>query len=120
MERRDIEALLATRQELGPTYDAALVESFADRVERALDEKVGSTVDSRHHRETLERRQMIFQFVLGAASMVAAIPISIVLGVTGNFLALLVAWIGIVAVNVAHASTTRRSNHSRGPPRPSL
>ena len=54
---------------------------------------------------------MIFQFVLGAASMVAAIPISIVLGVTGNSLALLVAWLGIVAVNVAHASTTRRGNH---------
>ena len=82
MERRDIEALLAARQELGPTYDAALVESFADRVERALDEKVGSSVDDRRHREMLERRQMIFQFVLGAASMVAAIPISIVLGVT--------------------------------------
>jgi hypothetical protein len=47
VERRDIEALLAARQELGPTYDAALVESFADRVEQALDEKVGSTVDRR-------------------------------------------------------------------------
>ena len=75
VERRDIEALLATRQELGPTYDTALVESFADRIERALDEKVGSTVDNRRHREMVERRQMIFQFVLGAASMVAAIPI---------------------------------------------
>ena len=111
MERRDIEALLATRQELGPTYDAALVESFADRIERALDEKVGSSVDSRRHREMLERRQMIFQFVLGAASMVAAIPISITLGVTDNFLALLVAWVGIVAVNVAHAAAMRRGSH---------
>ena len=110
MERRDLEALLATRQELGPTYDAALVESFADRIERALDEKVGSTVDTRRHREMLERRQMIFQFVLGAASMVAAIPISITLGVTENFLALLIAWVGIVGVNVAHASAIRRGN----------
>jgi len=110
VERRDIEALLAARQELGPTYDAALVESFADRVEQALDEKVGSTVDRRRHREQMERRQMIFQFVLGAASMVAAIPISITLGVTGNYFALLVAWIGIVAVNIAHASIGRRGN----------
>ncbi len=110
VERHDIEALLATRQELGPTYDAALVESFADRIERALDEKVGSTVDDRRHREQLERRQQTFQFVLGAASMVAAIPISIVLGVTGNFLALLVAWLGIVAVNIAHASSMRREH----------
>ena len=31
LERRDFEALLATRGELGPDYDAALVDSFADR-----------------------------------------------------------------------------------------
>lgn len=111
VERRDIEALLATRRELGATYDAALVESFADRIERTLEDKVGSAVDTRRHREQMERRQMIFQFVLGSASMVAAIPISITLGVTGDYLALLIAWAGIVGVNVAHASTMRRGDH---------
>ena len=35
--------------------------------------------------------------------MVAAIPISVVLGVTDHYAALLVAWVGIVAVNMAHA-----------------
>jgi hypothetical protein len=110
VERRDLEALLATRQELGPSYDAALVESFADRIETALEEKVGSSVDDRRHREQMERRQMIFQFVLGAASMVAAIPISIVLGLNHQILALLIAWAGIAAVNLAHASTVRRGN----------
>lgn len=35
--------------------------------------------------------------------MVAAIPISIVLGVTDHFAALLIAWMGIVLVNLAHA-----------------
>jgi hypothetical protein len=109
IERRDLEALLAARQELGPAYDADLVQSFADRVERALDQTVGATVDSRRHRELMERRQMIFQFVLGSASVVAAIPISIVLGVTENYLALLIAWVGIVLVNLAHASSIRRS-----------
>ncbi|RYP83608.1 hypothetical protein EKO23_18510 [Nocardioides guangzhouensis] len=110
VERRDIEALLAARQELGPAYDADLVQSFADRVERAVDQRVGATADRRHHREMMERRQMIFQFVLGAASVTAAIPISITLGVTGNYLALLIAWVGIVLVNVAHASTMRRDD----------
>jgi hypothetical protein len=108
IERRDIEALLAARQELGPTYDADLVQSFADRVERAVEQQVGATAASRRHEEMLERRQEIFQFVLGAASVTAAIPISITLGVTNNYLALLIAWIGIVLVNVAHANTMRR------------
>ena len=108
VERRDIEALLAARQELGPTYDADLVQSFADRVERAVEHQAGSSADIRRHREMMERRQLIFQFVLGAASVAAAIPISITLGVTDHYLALLIAWIGIVLVNVAHASTMRR------------
>ena len=36
-------------------------------------------------------------------STVAAVPISITLGVTDNLGALLVSWAGIVGVNVAHA-----------------
>jgi hypothetical protein len=40
-------------------------------------------------------------------SLVAALPISIVLGVTGHFGALLVAWVGIVLVNMAHALQSR-------------
>jgi hypothetical protein len=46
--------------------------------------------------------------VLGIVSLVAAIPISIVLGVTGHFTAMLVAWIGIVGVNLAHAAQGRQ------------
>ena len=34
LERTEIEALLETRRELGPQYDAALVDSFADRPRR--------------------------------------------------------------------------------------
>lgn len=109
VERRDIEALYAARKDLGPGYDDALTESFVDRVERAMAERVGTTAGERTHRQQIESRQVTFQFVLGAASMVAAIPISIVLGVQGEFLALLIAWVGIVMVNAAHAASIRRS-----------
>ena len=34
--RDEAEAVLATRAELGPSYDAALAESFADRVEQVV------------------------------------------------------------------------------------
>ena len=43
------------------------------------------------------------QLALGIISLVAFIPISIALGVNGEFLALLVTLVGIVGVNVAHA-----------------
>ena len=47
------------------------------------------------------------QLALGIISLVAFIPISIVLGVNDQFLALLVTLAGIVAVNAAHAWQSR-------------
>jgi hypothetical protein len=39
VSRQDVEALMAARRELGPDYDAALADSFAERVERAVAER---------------------------------------------------------------------------------
>jgi heme A synthase len=47
------------------------------------------------------------QLALGIISLVAFIPISIVLGVNGDLLALLVTLLGIVGVNLAHAWQSR-------------
>jgi hypothetical protein len=45
--REDVEALLEVRRELGPSYDAALVDSFADRIEKAVAERVDAQVAQR-------------------------------------------------------------------------
>jgi Flp pilus assembly protein TadB len=105
--RQDGEALLETRRELGPTYDAALVDSFADRIERVVKDRVDSQVEERRRALARAGDSDSKQLALGIVSMVAAIPISIVLGLTGHLLALLVAWIGIVGVNVAYALRSR-------------
>ena len=105
--REDVEALLEVRRELGPSYDAALVDSFAERIERAVAERVAADVAERRAHQSAVASGGGRQLALGIVSMVAAIPISIVLGVTGEFAALLVAWIGIVLVNMAHALQSR-------------
>ena len=105
--REDVEALLEVRRELGPTYDAALVDSFADRIEKAVAERVDAQVAHRQAARAATAGGGPRQLALGIVSMVAAIPISIVLGVTDNFAALLVAWVGIVLVNMAHALQSR-------------
>jgi hypothetical protein len=105
--RQDVEALLEVRRELGPSYDAALVDSFAERIETVVAERTESALSRRRAAETATARGGPRQLALGIVSMVAAIPISIVLGVTENFAALLVAWVGIVAVNMAHALQAR-------------
>jgi hypothetical protein len=103
LERSELEAVLETRRELGASYDAALVDSFADRIERATERRAAEAVASRDlhriHGDAAGKRQL----ALGIVSVVAAVPISIPLGVTDHLPALLVAWAGIVGVNVAHA-----------------
>jgi hypothetical protein len=104
IERQDLEALLATRRELGPDYDRALVQSFADRVERAVEERVSTAVARRTAPQAPDTLGRTFQLVVALVSVVALIPISIVLGLNDHLLALLVAVAGIGAVNTAFAA----------------
>ena len=99
----DIEAALATRRELGARYDAELVDGFAERIERAVDRRVADQVSLMQRRTSEVAGAGKRQLALGIISLVAFIPISIVLGVNDQFLALLVTLAGIVAVNAAHA-----------------
>jgi hypothetical protein len=104
----DVEALLATRRELGPGYDDALVESFVERIEHAVTERA-----QLHQRDAgrLDHAHAVAgkrQLALGIVSLVAFIPLGIVLGVTGQPAALLLVLAAIVAVNFAHAWQGRR------------
>ena len=45
--REDVEALLEVRRELGPSYDEALVDLFADRIENAVAERVDAQLAQR-------------------------------------------------------------------------
>jgi hypothetical protein len=110
LERSEIEALGATRAELGRDYEPALLESFADKVEAAIEQRVDRALAQSQRGSGMERRLAGQQLALGIISLVAAIPISIVLGLSDDGLpALLIAWLGIVAVNWAHAFQGRRS-----------
>jgi hypothetical protein len=113
LERSEIEALAATRAELGPEYDAALLSGFADRVERAIDVRVGQVLQEQARGGHLDLARDNHQLTLGILSAVASIPISIVLGVTGHEVALLITMIGIVLVNFAHAVYAGRTQQVR-------
>lgn len=107
IERSEVEALLETRRELGPSYDAALVDSFADRIDRAVERRIDEDSSQRRlavrSSETAGKRQL----ALGIVSVGVGIPISaITLAVpegAASLGALVVAWAGIVGVNAAHA-----------------
>jgi hypothetical protein len=113
LERTEIEALLETRRELGLRYDSELVDGFADRIERAVEQRYAAQANDvaweRRQQESAGKRQL----ALGIVSLVAGIPISaITLEAPDNgdtsVLSLIVAWGGIAAVNIAHAVQGRR------------
>lgn len=107
LERSEVEALLETRRELGATYDAALVDSFADRIERAVERRYGAEVGARAAADRVRDSAGRRQTALGISSVAMGIPISAIALGTGDgltgFASLVVAWAGIVGVNVAHA-----------------
>jgi hypothetical protein len=108
VERTEIQALAATRAELGRDYEPALLDAFADRVEAAIETRMAAAVSARQPDPRLARRLAGQQLALGIVSLAVAIPISIILGLNDQLVALLVCWAGIVAVNWAHALQGRR------------
>ena len=103
LERSELEAVLETRRELGASYDAALVDSFAERIERAVEKRTAEVATSRDLRRRRDDGAGQRQLALGIVSLVAAVPISVPLGLTDHLPALLVSWAGIVGVNMAHS-----------------
>jgi hypothetical protein len=101
--REEVEAVLEVRKELGPSYDVALVDAFAERIEEAVAERVDARIA---HEQSLERHRLgdkQRQLALGIVSLGVSIPITIPLAVNDQLSALLISWLGIVAVNAAHA-----------------
>jgi hypothetical protein len=108
LERRDYEALLATRGELGPDYDKALVDSFADRMEREIQRRVASTSGGRSMQQRAQEAAGKRQLALGIVSLGVGIPITAISAAIADLPGLTVAWLGIAAVNAAHALQGRR------------
>ena len=108
LDRNDIEAALETRRELGLRYDAELVDGFTDRIERAVEQRVSYEVAARGRADAARASAGPRQLALAIISLVAFIPISLALGLTGNYVPMLVALLAIVTVNVTHAWQSKR------------
>ena len=110
--RRDVEAALEARRELGPDYEDQIAAGLAEHVDelvamRLADARLANQ-DRALDRED-ERSSRTQRFVLGIISLGAGIPVTAItagtdLGITGT----VVGWTGIVAVNLAAAWGNRR------------
>ncbi|MGQ4385015.1 hypothetical protein [Streptomyces sp. SAS_270] len=111
--KRELDATLHARRELGDEYESALIDSFLEKVEQRLD----GTVDRQVRRQIAEQQMVVARgarspqssdsfgerFGFGIVSLVLAVPLSAIGGAFGGMSGLLAAWVGIVGVNVVQA-----------------
>ncbi|WNI24400.1 hypothetical protein [Streptomyces sp. ITFR-16] len=108
---KELKATLRARSELGADYESALIESFLEKVEQRLD----GTLDRRVRRHLAEQQIRAVRgsrapeqplghfgerFGFGIISLVLAVPLSAIAVVNAGIGGLVVAWLGIVGVNV--------------------
>ncbi|MFJ8534398.1 hypothetical protein [Streptomyces sp. NPDC093591] len=114
--KKELNATLQARRELGDDYESALVDSFMEKVDQRIDGAV-----ERRLRRQLAEQQMVAargarspkatdsfgeRFGFGIVSLVVAIPLSGIGGGVAGLSGLLVTWTGIVGVNVVQAVRT--------------
>jgi hypothetical protein len=113
LTRADLTAAVAARRELGPDYEDAVLDSFLARLDRQTQARVEATVAERLSAGTRQGAGAPSQkdpgLTLGVVSLIAGIPVTAIATTASGVTALIVAWGGIAAVNVAHAWGRRRA-----------
>ncbi|MBB3328596.1 hypothetical protein [Microlunatus antarcticus] len=107
--RRDVDAALGARHDLGPDYEDAVAASLADRVEEIVAQRtaqVVATPEERQHARDEEKATGDGRFFIALASLGAGIPITGI--VHDSIISTAIAWAGIVGINVAAALRGRR------------
>lgn len=104
--RRDVEAALAARRELGLEYEEAIAAGLLDRVNQLALMRAGDLrreADLSKEVVKAERESRSQRFVLGIISLALGIPITAIsaTNVEPGLVGILVSWAGIVGVNVA-------------------
>ncbi|WP_031086616.1 hypothetical protein [Streptomyces sp. NRRL WC-3549] len=126
--RRELDATLKARAELGPDYETALVDSFLEKVEQRLD----GTLDRRMRRHLAEQQVVVARggagpaappggtfgerFGFATVSLVLAVPLSAIGVANAGIEGLVVAWLGVFGVNAVHAARTWPWSHARRHP----
>ncbi|WP_196452952.1 hypothetical protein [Planomonospora sp. ID82291] len=106
--RQDMHATLDARRDLGPEYEAALVESFVERLDATIAARVRAEVHAAGpspYEPPLrkQRRSGGSPAAIALGSLGIGIPLTGIAANEAGIVGLLLAWGGIVAVNLAHA-----------------
>ncbi|MET9505951.1 hypothetical protein ABZY42_30210 [Streptomyces sp. NPDC006622] len=112
--KKELDATLHARRELGDEYESALVDSFLEKV----DQRIDGAVERRVRRQFAEQQMVSARgsrssgatdswgerFGFGIVSLVLAIPLSAIGAGVAHLPGLIVSWVGIVGINVVQAA----------------
>ena len=100
VERKDVEAALEARRELGADYEPQIVDALVDKIEKRLDERL-------RERRAPAPRHHFYEVRLALGSMGIGIGVTAVANSNapgaGGVIISIIAWIAIAIVNVAYA-----------------
>ncbi|MBD0695690.1 hypothetical protein [Streptomyces sp. CBMA123] len=123
--RRDLDATLQARKELGKEYEDELVDSFMKRLDARVERSVAARLDDdgpSYHERDRDRRHRGWTSGrsgnrLAVISLALGIPLTAIASSpgSGGFAGLLACWAGIVGVNFAAALGNRRDREERRP-----
>jgi hypothetical protein len=95
--RDDVESAVAARQELGDEMEPAVIDAFLDKVDRAVAARAGAEAARKRYDGDREG----ISFALAIVSLGTGIPITAIAADAGGVQGIIVAWAGIVGVNLA-------------------
>jgi hypothetical protein len=98
--QEDLEATLAARRELGPSHDDELVAGFLERIDARLGQR-------RPAKALDPTASQGMRFAISIVSLISGIPITAIALSQSGLAALVVAWVGIVLVNVVFSRPHR-------------
>jgi hypothetical protein len=96
--KKELEATLAARRELGPEHDEHLIQGFLDRIDKEIDRRV---------EERVARRQPSRPLTLNKESVGIAVPVVALAGIFGGVVGVIGALIALAVIFVA-LSVSRR------------
>jgi hypothetical protein len=101
--RDDVISTVGARRELGDDMEPEVVDAFLQRVERAIDTRVDTRLHDAKATRRHEYRDEGPSLALAIVSLGTGIPITAIAAEQGGVVGIVVAWLGIVGVNVAHS-----------------
>jgi hypothetical protein len=107
----EVRAAAETHSELGPDYQAAVIESFLDKVGREIDARVDARVAASQQQAPARMQRSSGRggpLALAIVSLGVGIPLTAITEGTHTAIsALVVIWLAIAVINVAYAWSSR-------------